>query len=338
MMHGAVGTRCLRAGYSLAVFMVIVLVAGCGSSVEDAQLPWSQPILVRKSVVDLSSQERIAFVRAVKRMKQIPSSYKDGINAYDYFVELHTDAFGAHSDEHGGMVMPNAHMNPCFLPWHREFLHRFELELRRASDDPMMTLPYWDWSNPSSFSKVFSDELLGGDGDPQDNYRVKTGPFRDGQWSVLFLDDTDDELDGDIDLVLKPGALQRKFGDGAMPTAQEATEAVLTYRPYDVAPFNRDSDIAQSFRNYLEGWWPNRSALHNGVHVYIGGQMQTGSSPNDPAFFLHHANIDRLWALYQETWGSNFPSDYADEELYGFDGVTAKDTFDLKLHSGDLYR
>jgi len=27
--------------------------------------------------------------------------------------------------------------------------------------------------------------------------------------------------------------------------------------------------------------------------------MQPGTSPNDPVFFLHHCNVDRLWALWQ---------------------------------------
>ena len=28
--------------------------------------------------------------------------------------------------------------------------------------------------------------------------------------------------------------------------------------------------------------------------------MGPGTSPNDPVFFLHHCNIDRLWALWQQ--------------------------------------
>ena len=29
--------------------------------------------------------------------------------------------------------------------------------------------------------------------------------------------------------------------------------------------------------------------------------MQRMTSPNDPVFFLHHCNIDRLWALWQQS-------------------------------------
>lgn len=39
--------------------------------------------------------------------------------------------------------------------------------------------------------------------------------------------------------------------------------------------------------------------LHNRVHVWIGGDMLPSSSPNDPAFYLNHCNVDRIWAALQ---------------------------------------
>lgn len=39
-------------------------------------------------------------------------------------------------------------------------------------------------------------------------------------------------------------------------------------------------------------------APHNPVHDIIGGDMTTMQSPIDPIFWLHHANIDRLWAAW----------------------------------------
>ena len=40
--------------------------------------------------------------------------------------------------------------------------------------------------------------------------------------------------------------------------------------------------------------------VHNNVHLAVGGEMATAESPADPIFWLHHANVDRLWALWQE--------------------------------------
>jgi tyrosinase len=39
--------------------------------------------------------------------------------------------------------------------------------------------------------------------------------------------------------------------------------------------------------------------VHNNVHLAVGGEMATSESPADPVFWLHHGNVDRLWALWQ---------------------------------------
>ena len=51
---------------------------------------------------------------------------------------------------------------------------------------------------------------------------------------------------------------------------------------------------------------------HTMIHPWVGrvisqddprtarrGTMIVSTSPNDPVFFLHHANVDRLWAAWQ---------------------------------------
>ncbi|HEY0791684.1 MAG TPA: tyrosinase family protein [Chthoniobacterales bacterium] len=46
---------------------------------------------------------------------------------------------------------------------------------------------------------------------------------------------------------------------------------------------------------------------HNNVHVWISGDMGIFMSPLDPIFWLHHANIDRLWKV----WEGKNPTDAA---------------------------
>ena len=48
-----------------------------------------------------------------------------------------------------------------------------------------------------------------------------------------------------------------------------------------------------SFARSLEHW------PHNPGHNWIGGDMATMSYPNDVAFWLHHAAVDRMWASWQ---------------------------------------
>jgi tyrosinase len=57
--------------------------------------------------------------------------------------------------------------------------------------------------------------------------------------------------------------------------------------------------------------------LHGDVHIAVGGEsgeMSTARSPQDPLFWLHHANVDRLWAGWQEAHPRKHPPN-ADEVL-----------------------
>jgi len=45
------------------------------------------------------------------------------------------------------------------------------------------------------------------------------------------------------------------------------------------------------------------SAPHNQLHNLIGNAMANMVSPNDPIFWLHHANVDRLWVAWVAAGG-----------------------------------
>ena len=48
-----------------------------------------------------------------------------------------------------------------------------------------------------------------------------------------------------------------------------------------------------TFTSALEG-------VHGAVHVWVGGTMALiPTAPSDPIFWMHHGNIDRLWAQWQ---------------------------------------
>ena len=102
-----------------------------------------------------------------------------------------------------------------------------------------------------------------------------------------------------------------------LPTARDFKVALKKVY-YDVPGFGKNPTTG-GFRNSLEGFKdlgnsrqsvcrdiPSEDRppflyfeLHNRVHVYIGGTMSDiVISSNDPIFFLHHSNVDRLY----ESW------------------------------------
>lgn len=286
--------------------------------------PVGQELIVRKNAKNLTSEEKKAFVDAVLALKAKPSPWDANYSAYDQFVFWHLDAF-----ECDNMA---AHMGPAFLPWHRGYLWLFEQQLREM--DPSVSVPYWDWTVDQELdSYLWQDDLMGGDGDPDDNYAVHSGPFQQGQWEITLFDETDDE---------RFPHLIRNMGVGELapdlPTAEQVEEA-LAMETYDVAPWTEQSDPTVSFRNFMEGWrdcgpsvcstdgstdypnCPGSHDMHNRVHLWVSGEMMFSheggheekegpfgtmawnSSPNDPVFFLHHANVDRIWTQWMERHG-----------------------------------
>ncbi len=75
---------------------------------------------------------------------------------------------------------------------------------------------------------------------------------------------------------------------------------------YDESPWYDDMRTTAAQRARVDALFRFRLEydLHNLVHRYVGGDMALAASPNDPVFWLHHCNIDRLWSLWEQTTGS----------------------------------
>src|SRR4051794_21420297 len=142
-------------------------------------------VRVRRNAKHLTQEERDDLARAILQLKRIPSSYpcyELRLNAYDAFAYLYKYSFYD--------VTSNAHVGPAYLPWHREMLHRFDLELQRV--DPEVVLPYWDWTDPECTDAVFSDDFMGGAGNPANGNAVEAGPFgQDSEFRINVYDGAD---------------------------------------------------------------------------------------------------------------------------------------------------
>jgi tyrosinase len=218
------------------------------------------------------------------------------LTRWDLFVLWHNIAMSLSSTP-PRPLRNRAHGGPVFLPWHRLFLLRLEQDLQRVTGDPNLGLPYWNWAADGTRSAAAqrtatiwgptylgpsTGEVLSG---PLAALRVRLVGFGGQLWSV------------------PPRPLTRAAGTdiATLPTPTDVTWALGAAGDSDYDKSQWDA-VTNSFRNRLEGWLDPSGAgdpqLHNRVHVWVGGDMAPGTSPNDPVFYLNHCNVDRLW----ETW------------------------------------
>ena len=73
--------------------------------------------------------------------------------------------------------------------------------------------------------------------------------------------------------------------------ATRSTRARYDARPGTAAPPGSGTDSRAG----------TASAVHNRVHVWVGGDMAPATSPNDPVFYLNHCNVDRIWEAWMTT-------------------------------------
>jgi tyrosinase len=85
-------------------------------------------------------------------------------------------------------------------------------------------------------------------------------------------------------------------------------------RQWDPSFLPDRADLNRALRRDKFGPFQLRlEAEHGNVHIAVGGQMATERSPADPLFWLHHANVDRLWALWQAAHPRQRPSNSTEE-------------------------
>jgi tyrosinase len=82
-------------------------------------------------------------------------------------------------------------------------------------------------------------------------------------------------------VLLRRWSVRREWDPDEMPTEDQLQSQI---RPRRFSVFQRLLELG----------------AHASVHIAIGGTMNSESSPTDPIFFLHHANLDRIWAEWQK--------------------------------------
>jgi tyrosinase len=238
--------------------------------------------LIRRAYGDLTDTQKSVYARTVFQMSKRRAAYISGtstqISLYDTFIGIHGSAWN-------GMF----HQTSAFGPHHKAYLHMYESAMRYVAllDGPTMsppitqaqacalTLPYWEWDVAYSGSTwnlfgsdIFRTTLLG-DTTPQvSTFYVDAG---------LFAYNTGFKAVGK--------ELRRAFSS-TLPTS-------FNYRSWI-----QSSTTFTAFSGIIHG------NLHGFIHNWVGFQMgATSTAAEDPLFYMHHANVDRLWHLWMDCQG-----------------------------------
>jgi len=173
-----------------------------------------------------------------------------------------------------------------FLPWHRMYLYFFERIVRKAvveaGGPEDWALPYWNYDRPSP-----SNTIPPAFREPQ---------LPDGSSNPLFL--APPQRDPDV-------------MDGAqIPPTVTSPVAALSRTRFSSPPTPSFGGQRIGPVHFDGGFGTLESTPHNVMHPTIGGQDPGSgvcggalmSDPDcaalDPIFWLHHANIDRLWNVW----------------------------------------
>lgn len=185
-----------------------------------------------------------------------------GSGLYQEFRDMHVDA--ADAEEHRG---------PQFLPWHRTLLLDLERELQAI--DPAVSLHYWRFDQPAP--NVFRGDFMG---------ETEQVGFEDPPSDVVF--DSGHPLSGWITDGV-PGISRSAFFDTQSIAAQGVPGFPLLSETATLAL----GDFYSAFAR-MEG------SPHGAAHVSFAGWISDiDTAVKDPLFFMLHANVDRLWALWQ---------------------------------------
>jgi tyrosinase len=244
------------------------------------------------------------YARAVGKMQERPITdpiswrFQGAIHDYDET----TDPLRRSGEPLPSVAVQDQFWRQCqhstwfFLPWHRIYLYRFEQILRSIIKDlngpDDWALPYWNYSDPRNpdarrLPDAFREQTLDGGRNPLFVAERRQG-LNAGQPAMSDLRPVFADAIVDIRGCLAQPNFPAASGGGA-PGFGGAKSGFRHFGP-----------------NTAMG--AVERTPHGGMHVAIGGGLVPGegagwmSSPDtaalDPVFWLHHANIDRLWVVW----------------------------------------
>ncbi|KAK3349069.1 hypothetical protein B0T25DRAFT_457918, partial [Lasiosphaeria hispida] len=251
-------------------------------------------VSIRREWRALTPNEKEEFVQAIYCLAKTPSSWAPNHTIYDDFAILH------------GGIGSWCHRSASFLPWHRYTLFVFEKILKEQCGFTN-AIPYWDWSldwaNLANSSIWDSATGFGGDGDPHghevvgEGRCVVDGPFTELRPIVYNHTYT-------------THCVSRGFNDAKRNTTGQIAGA--PYSPESIGAILRK-------RTYKEFVKEVENQLHNTLHQGVNGDFKAMTAANGkfhPLFYVHHAQLDRMWWRWQQEHPSVRLAEYEGKHMY----------------------
>lgn len=140
--------------------------------------------------------------------------------------------------------------------------------------------------------------------------------------------------------VAKPqGAAAAKLRPKSPAAGEVAAAPAASPAPQAAPPARRTRQATDRRRAECH----DASGMHNRVHLWVGGKwgdpekphrgtMSLGVAPNDPVFWLIHANVDRLWVEWQQRHGQRYAPESGGPPGHNIDDpMTPFDTIGLRI-------
>jgi hypothetical protein len=238
-----------------------------------------------------------ALASAIGQMRKLPGNdLRNWLNISAVHGKLNTNK--STNCKHGDWL---------FLPWHRGFLHSFELIVQQLSGHKNFALPYWKWEVDHALPNLFT--AAGHPPEFDNNARPN-------------LPDSGRKNPAGFD----PDDVEKHFG-AKLERMKDLLNANFTLFAGKWEKQKNGKIIREQGK--LE------SGPHAFIHAWVGGDLLGGGSPFDPVFWMHHCNIDRLWDIWAHHHPKGTPDDkdWLTADLPGFcDGKGEK----LKLTVEDV--
>ncbi|HEX5593794.1 MAG TPA: tyrosinase family protein [Solirubrobacterales bacterium] len=204
---------------------------------------------------------------------------------------------------HGSTEAPKPLYDQCkhgswfFLPWHRMYLYYFEQIVRAAvvelEGPEDWSLPYWNYGLDEEHASI------------PDAFRE---PEVEGEPNPLFVEQRAPRTE------FEPG-----INEGAVLKARTTSDASATAAPNFVGPEEFGGGPNPPTRTFFGEAGQLELSPHNAVHGAVGGEEGWMSFPSeaakDPIFWLHHANIDRIWAEWEQNHQDAPQPEWRDESF-----------------------